>query len=269
MRKRAKRKYTWFPTIGAAGPGESNDNFNQLLATIQVPPDGTSVVAISPVVPDVPMEGDDIDVNAPGQLVQSLGQEYLLERIVGKCFLACSGPGDDLPTTSFPKVVLVGCGFFVARANDSDAGGGVNTPIGSASLPERIENYSPLSEDAIREPWIWRNTWILNSGQRIVNQATSPFANSLIVQAGTGLATRDGGITSNVFGGSGMDGPFFDARSVRRIGNDERLWFAIAARTLDVILNIGTPNGLGTLVNLVLDNRVLGRLTRAHNRSSF
>lgn len=269
MRAKRKRKYTWFPTIGAAGPGESFDNFNQLIAQLQVPPDGTSTVAISPVVPDVPLEGDDLDVNAPGQLVRAIGQEYLLERIVGKCFIAAAGPADDLPTTTFPKTVLVGCGFFVARANDADVGGGFNTPIGSATLAERVENYSPLSEDAIREPWIWRNVWLLNSGQLIASPNSSPFADSLQVNAGTGLAVRNGGIASNVFGGSGMDGPFFDSRSVRRIGNDERLWFAIAARTLDVILNIGVPNGNDTRVSLILDHRVLGRLTRAHNRSSF
>lgn len=272
MAKRtSRRKFTWFPVVGAAGPAETNDNFAQLIGVFGVPANGTTNTVISPVVTDVPMEGDAIDPNAPGQLVQALGQEYFLERIVGKCFLSASAPADD-GATQFPKTILIGCSFFVARANDEDVGGGQNTPIGSASLPERVENYSPLSEDCIREPWIWRRTWILSTGRVPTNQNVfSPFTptvNASLATITPGVF-QDGAPTTNIHCGSGMDGPHFDSKSVRRVGNDERLWFVISVRTLDLALNVpGTPTN-ESFVALVLDYRVLGRLTRARGRSSF
>lgn len=271
--KRRKRKYTWFPVTGSAGPAETNDNFAQLLAQHVVSPDGLTNVDISPCVPDVPMEGDDINVTAPGQLVQALGQEYFIERIVGKCFLSYTTGVDDGIVSIFPRTVLVACGFFVARANDGDVGGGAGTPIGSASLPERVENYSPLSEDAIREPWIWRRTWILSNGRPVPNPNSAGAFGLTTTQISGGVGftnsvVQAGAPTTNINQGSALDGPHFDAKSVRRVGNDERLWFVVASRTLDREFDITTPNVAGIL-GLVLDYRVLGRLTRAHNRSNF
>lgn len=266
-RRKAKRRYTWFPVVGAAGPAE-NDNFAQLIGSFTVTPFGVTDTTISPLVPDVPMEGDAINVNAPGQLVQALGQEYYVERIVGKCFLAHSAPLDDLPTTAFNKTALIGCGIFVARANDEDVGGGPNTPIGSATPAERNENYGVLGEDTIREPWLWRRTWILNTGRTANNGAPGPFLPQFETINGQ-IVYTGGGVPNNLVHGSALDGPHFDAKSVRRVGNDERLWFAISVRSLDAILNVpGGSNNVST-VSLVLDYRVLGRLTRPHNRSTF
>lgn len=269
-----RRKYTWFPVVGTVGPGETGDNFNQRFFALDIAPNGNSAVEISPVVPDVPSEGDEIDVNAPGQLVQAIGQEYIIERIVGKVFLTCQQPVDDPPTTVFPKSLLVGCGFFVARASDQDAGGGPNTPIGSASLAERQENYSPLSEDAIREPWMWRRVWVLHTqrGNINANARSNSFGPVRNIVAGTGLAFTGGAPNTNTLHGSALDGPHFDIKSVRRVGNDERLYFVVAARTLDVLFNaVGEqPNQIGeVMLQGVIDFRVLGQLRRAHNRSNF
>lgn len=272
MAKR-RRRYTWFPVVGTVGPGEAGDNFNQRFFTIDIAPNGASAVEISPVVPDVPSEGDEINVDAPGQLVQAIGQEYVIERIVGKLFLTCQGPADDPPGTIFPKSLLVGAGFFVARASDADAGGGPNTPIGSATLTERVENYSPLSEDAIREPWMWRRVWILNTQRRpvIANGLGSIFGPTLNITAGTGLAVTGGAPTTNIEYGSALDGPHFDIKSVRRVGNDERLYFVIAGRTLDATTpGFEQPNTVGpNMLTGLVDFRVLGQLRRAHNRSNF
>lgn len=271
MRKR--RKFTWFPVLGSEGPTETTDDFNQLFAEITVAPNGASSVAINPMVPDVALEGDIIGAATGGQLVQVLGQEYYIERIVGKCFVSVNAPADDPPTAIFPKVYLVGVGIFVARADDTDAAGGQNQPIGAASLTERQENFSPLAVDTIREPWMWRRVWLLSTGRPEANAAleTQGFGPTLTSLAGTGLAIVPGAPKTNIGYGSVMDGPHVDVKSVRRVGNDERLWVVIAARTIDNEFTSGTtPNTTGAeAVQLVFDYRVLGRLTRARNRSAF
>lgn len=276
MAKRGRRRYTWFPVVGSgASPGGTpNDNFNQRVFAQEVAPNGDSAVDISPVVPDVPMKGDDINVDAPGQLVQAIGQEYVIERLVGKIIVDVQAPADDGIVTVFPKSILVGCGFFVARAADADSGGGPNLPVGAASLAERQENFSPLSEDSIREPWMWRRIWVLNTHRQPPNNTltATPFGGPVRnAVAGTGLAVTGGAPTTNIMCGSALDGPHFDVKSVRRVGNDERLWFVVASRTLDNILgaapfpNAITPSGVRGL----LDIRVLGQLRKAHNRSNF
>lgn len=267
-----RRKYTWFPVIGTVGPGETGDNFAQRIFTLSVAPNGGTEIAITPIVPDVPLEGDDIDVTAGGQLSQALGQEYVIERIVGKLFLSVHGPGDDGAGAVFPKVLLVGAGFFVARANDSDVGGGPDAPIGSATVAERIENYGVLGEDAIREPWMWRRTWVLSTQRpRVAFAANSgafqPVRNTI---AGTGLSQNGGAPNTNIDAASSLDGPHFDVKSVRRVGNDERLYFVVSVRTLDNVLTADPPNQvLIDGLSGVLDFRVLGQLRRAKGKSSF
>lgn len=264
MRRRRRAKYTWFPVIGTAGPSETDDDFSQLIATVNIAPDGATAVAINPLIPDVPMEGDTIDAGAPGQLVQALGQEYVVKRIVGKCFLGVQTPADDPPTTIFPKSFLIGVGIFVARANDADSGGGANQPIGSATLDERQDNYSPLSVDPIREPWMFRRVWILNSGR----SADGFVGGQQFFNAG-----NIGNASDNRQFASALDGPHFDVKSARRVRTDERLWLVLAARTLDQEFQVGgfpKPNQIAPeAVGMVFDYRVLGALRKAQNRSNF
>lgn len=265
MVQRKRRRNTWFPTIGTDGPFEAdNDNIAGRIFSLVVPLDATTTVAIAPLVPDVPLEGDDINTAAPGQLVQALGQEYILERLVGKFHCGMLGVRADINNPTTWASCIVGLGFFVARAEDSSSGG-PDTPIGSATPAERVENYNPLGEDTIREPWIWRRTWVLG------NPAQDP----------RGAYTFATGIVSNqtlaVFPpttgdyGSVMDGPHIDAKSNRRVGNDERLWVAVSTVGFQRTNGDTYPISVGSngQIDGYLDYRVLGRLVRAHNRSAF
>lgn len=69
--------------------------------------------------------------------------------------------------------------------------------------------------------------------------------------------------------GSIMDGPHIDAKSVRRVGNDERLWFAVSAVNFPLVTQSEIVVNQDVQIRGYLDFRVLGRLTRAHNRSNF
>lgn len=220
------------------------------------------------------MEGSEIDPDAAGQLVQAIGQEYIIERIVGKFFC---GYGTLQPDTGAepPQTAWVGAGLFIARAADREAGGGQNVPIGAASAIEIIENYSPLSPEVIREPWMWRRTWILSNGRAQLSGTTggipNPFASGVDVIPNVGPLPSPAAPRTNMQYGSVADGPHVDVKSVRRVGNDERLWLIVAVRTLDTLYTGGrTPTinanaGLG----FWFDYRVLGQLRRARNRSNF
>jgi hypothetical protein len=197
---------------------------------------------ILPVVPDAPEDNEDLPVGQ-GRLVQALGNEWFLERIVGKLFLSLRLGQSTLDT----RHALVGAGFFVARASDEDFGGGIDLPIGAEDFQRRNSNYSPIHEDVIREPWLWRRTWILG-GQFNAQEGYNQFP------------------STNAFYGSVMDGPHIDAKSVRRIGNDERLFFAISTANFK-----SNSAGLDTnnTVDGYLDLRVLGSLRRARGKSTF
>lgn len=274
MRTKRRRKYTWFPVIGTDGP--SDDDFSARGGQLSVLADGSTSATIIPLVPDVPMEGTEIDPDAAGQLVQAIGQEYVIERIVGKFFCAYAGPADDTGVI-FPKTAWVGAGLFVARAADRQAGGGQNVPIGAASLIEIQENYSPLSPEVIREPFMWRRTWILSSGRPVSTPQSlqNPFSSSPqqpgFVFADQSWTFNESAPRFNGRYGSVADGPHVDVKSVRKVGNDERLWLIVAVRTLDTLFTGGQSptNGATSGLGFWFDYRVLGQLRRARNRSNF
>lgn len=271
MRRKRKSKYTWFPIIGAADTAEGgNDDFNGRAFSLNLAPNGGTSIIIFPLVPDAQVEADSINPNDPGQLVQFIGQDYVIERIVGKCFIGAQGPEDDPgpPEVIFPKVVQVGVGLFVARQADNNTGGGPNIPIGSASAQEAVENFSPLNNDNVREPWMWRRDWLLTTGRQGADTlgATTAFQNFF---SGT-ISGQSMCPTANTSCGSVLDGPHIDVKSVRRVRKDERLWCVAAARTMDVLLGIRIPTTIidgGVKGYITL--RVLGQLRKAFNRSNF
>jgi hypothetical protein len=202
--------------------------------------DGPAInTLILPLTADDPVDPTDASTLSGGNVLTLQNSEWFCERLVGKLFIGVSNEVTAAPA------VLVGAGFFVARANDGESGGGVNTPIGSASLGERNSNYSPLHGDAIREPWMWRRTWVLGG----------PFVPA------EGLS---GNPSTNTFYGSVADGPHIDVKSVRRIRGDERLWFAISTASI-----VAGSTQLSASLRGYLDLRILGALRKPQNRGAF
>lgn len=263
MRRRRTRG-TWFPTVGTFIAGDDALNGREILIT-----PGTSG-EISTVLTDLtfdrPLEGEDIQ--GQDTLSQIIGSEYVLQRIVGKVFAHrrivpdLFGPNDQGQDSG--PAILLGCGFFVARANDSSSGGGADTPIGSATATERNDNYSPLEADTVREPWIWRRTWILgshganwlSSAQGVLN---SPMGASSTFPAGAYPP-------STALYGSVADGPHIDSKVKRRVNSDNRLWFAAS------VCNF--PTGTSSAndahdVTIYLDYRIFGSLRKAKGTSAF
>lgn len=277
-RTRRRAKYTWFPMsfIDAADPPRQEAIVTGNAINIQFGiGDPEQIVVITPVTIDAPMDPSSSGLANTGDLVRQIGQDYVIERIVGKVFVASSA----IRTVEGPpfaySAVEVGCGFFVARVNDEQSGGGINTPIGSATAVERISNYSPLHPDTIREPWMWRRTWLLGNAAR-----TALFT-------GQGMSIAQGGQEvwgsnawfppSNAGYGSVLDGPHCDIKSVRRVRNDERLFFVVAAHMGPDLFGDRRNRGsdtdfdqvIGPNIYVQTDLRLLGALRRARNSSTF
>lgn len=227
------------PTLGsvsAIGSSETLNGRSFTVATIANTGGGHTInTLVLPCTADAVVEGQNAPFIERGIVLQE--SDWMLERIVGKLFI-----GLDIETTESPAV-LCGAGFFVARSNNESGGGG-DTPIGSATAAERNENYSPLHEDTVDEPWLWRRTWLLGGSPTSFGLTTFPL--------------------NNAFYGSVMDGPHIDAKSVRRIGNDERLWFAFS--TASLAADVEQTNGA---VRGYLDYRILGALRKSKGKSSF
>lgn len=264
-RRRRGSGGTWFPNLGTAGPeGDEDDDdagifINAILSTA-IP----SQSVITDLTFDNPIEDEALSATASrSSLSDIIGSEYILKRIVGKVLAAV-----DQSNSAFVGQfgVLLTCGFFVARAEDSTTESAVNPqPIGTETEVEKRENYSPAVPSTIREPWIWRRRWILGNQAR---QSTGSAPTSLASSATAAFPSSTAGY------GSVMDGPHIDAHTVRRVSQDDRLWFAAAFRLLSADWG-AQPFGPGQLgvnpigINIHLDYRLFGRLIKAKQHGAF
>lgn len=249
MRKKRRNRGTWFPNVGSFTGQPGQVYAGNIVAGIVVPANtsgtfgGPQRVQISEVVQDAPLEPE-AALNQSGQLSRIVGQEYILQRIVGSIFMGLNDLSDvEEPS---PRAALVTAGFFVARADDADSAGGQAFPIGfnALAVAEQNENYSPQAVDTIREPWIWRRSWVLGGTLQTGNAfSLFPSVNSTY--------------------GSLREGTHIDAKSKRRIGNDDRLWLAIGVMSLSVN---DVQDGS---VDVITDHRIFGTVVRAHNKSTF
>lgn len=258
MARGRRTRGTWFPNIGTEiVPDE--DTASGRAFTVNLPLGSSQVTTgILPLTLDTPFEGENVQAGVDS-LSDIIGSEYVLQRIVGKLYIE-RRTGQSLATgRDQDPAVMVCCGFFVARANDAAVGGGQDTPIGSATEAERRDNYSPLEVDTVREPWIWRRTWILGAaGRTPTSNSGGPYTTEKPA-AGAYPPTTAGY-------GSVADGPHIDSRVKRRISQDNRLWFAISATPFP----FGDETVTGNLqLSGYLDYRIFGSLRKARNSSAF
>lgn len=252
MAYRRKRKFkgTWFPVYGT--DVEPNDipamGIQQSIVTQS---DGSVATVISRVIPDEPQE--DASFSTLNQLV---GQEYALRRIVGKLAVVWTGSSGSATPQSV-VYAKVAAGFFIARADPTtpDLPLGVTAAgFGSTANPDEYNSFSPLSPEAIREPWIWRRTWVLSK---------SVFGE---LSEGESVASFSAAPPSNLWFGSLLDGGHIDAKTRRRTHSDERLYFAISAANWPYV---GGDAGYTLTYDWDLDVRLFGAMRRAQNKGAF
>lgn len=209
-----------------------SDYHTAISGFVTVPSSGESDTIVRPVLFDEPLQPGETSFADP--LSWQMANEYIIKRIVGKLHVGHNN------IANAPNNALVTAGFFVARADDS-------TPVTPVGGPGALSQYAPNILNNIREPWMWRRTWMLTKSSS-TNQPTYPTTNSSY-----------GDIES---------GPHVDIAVGRRVGNDDRLWFALSAE----LLTPG-PSGVGYseegAVSYVLDVRLLGLLVKAKGKSTF
>lgn len=247
MRKRRTR-YQWLFTRGSAGPVSDvldSTNFRDF-PTLNPGTTGNTAIAIVPVLEDT--SSDEQTTGLPLGVYQN--NEYVIKRIVGKAFVNVAQVAG-----SQKGAIVAGLGFFVARAEDSSenpAPGEEDFPIGfrGNAFDAKVNDYGVLNNTTMREPWIWRRTWVLS------NQLTTA-ANEVTSFPKT-----------NVEYGSVQDGPHIDAKVARRVRHDERLFACFQVSPYPVAHSF-TADANDVVIHCAFEVRVLGAMRKQKGRSAF
>lgn len=254
--RRRRKRYIWLPQLGFQPTNDDSlDSVIIPLTTPTIPADGTpSDVTIAPLIPDLPLEQV---LSTDNQLGDYVGNEYILKRIVGRYFCS-AGTVSSAGTANLPVCIAWTLGFFIARA---DGSGNVTSglPVGTATAADRARNYGPINPQTTREPWIWRRTWLVSPIWQDATTHVRVYGNA----AGNGTMW----FPNNNLDGSVAEGSHIDAKTARRVSQDDRLWLALQGQAIEVI----NPSIGGTMSfnNHIFDLRFLGALRRARGRSAF
>lgn len=250
MAKRRRRAVNWFPTFGQTIENDGTPQHSTGIWTeLALDDTGSINTIIFPLTFDEPRD-DDAATAADTTLADFISSGYLLQRIVGKCYIEYPWTelaGDPLSLATAPGI-KVAAGFFVAREADQVVG----VPIGAN------EDYNVLEVDNMREPWIWRRSWILSSPTvRQVQAAQLAQGNSIYLD---NFSMWNQFPSSTAFYSSVLDGPHVDAKTKRVITGDDRLFFAVSGHVLPFG---GLDTNIGVDLNIHLDYRLLGSMIKA------
>lgn len=231
-RKRTRRpRVSWFPVFG-----RTIDTFPTTMRAVDTitEGDGEHTVAVVPLTWDWPFD-ENVATQQETSLADFIGSAYLIRRIVGKIFC------NYLDSGAGPEEVVAGAGIFAARADETNP----LIPMGYATGGQA--SYDPLNPFTMREPWIWRRTWILHSpanpGQ--VSNTRPPYP------------------PGNAYYGSVLDGPHVDAKTRRFVNDDNRLFLALSSHANQI--QAVDPS----TVEWFFDLRMLGQLRRNRGTSTF
>lgn len=246
---------TWFPIAGTYWSVEGEEFHDATIndATVSAQSDkslGTSL-NVHPVTLDYTQFPSSGNSPSEGPSLRDFteGQDYILKRLVGNftCFLGfgANQQGNFSPTDQWAHI-LVGCGFFVARAADADQ-----------TLPDlTVDEIDPLAAINIQNSWIFRRTWILDNPQNVYPINTS------------GEFSWE--VCSNRDYAGDMNSPFFDTKSKRRIKREERLWFAVSIIGWDgQRIQVGGQNADNPYLNYNLDVRLFGKMVKGRTSPTF
>jgi len=258
MRRRRRTRGTWLPTFGTnlEQPNETSaiitglDFEDSVSIDIEGPTLGCQIF---PLTTDYPAE-DNANLDPASPMSNFIANEYVLRRIVGKIFAKFNNSPSGGSTNPVWDKVLCGAGFFVARADGAGSAQGGQAPIGTDNAVQAWNSqYNPLHASTMREPWIWRRTWILQD----------PLGSDL-TDGTWGFPRCIGGYGQ----ASSLDSGHVDAKTIRRVGNDDRLWFAWAS--IPWPLTIDGEEAIDTAsIEVHLDYRLFGSLRKAKGKGAF
>lgn len=230
MRKRRRPAVAWLPHVAIDSQDPKLGVWNGSV-TVAAANNGFNTTILS-LTPDFPAEA----IRASGDIASLSdfeGSAYRLRRVVGKVFL---GMNQQIGAAmqEYPMAALVGVGFMVTRVDPQNGA----PLVGAAADPNF---YSPIINDATRDPWVWRRTWVL----------VNDFANSTASTQAIWQFPR-----TNCEYPSVADGPHIDQKTARRVSDEERLFAIISTQNIS-----GTADIAGS-VKYVLDYRILASMYR-------
>lgn len=265
-KRRRRAKYTWFPQFGEHLSSESpggDDHTCILSSRVQLDNDNMRYNAV-PLTVDHQLQAS-TGFSEDTELADIMGNEWFLRRIVGNLHITAQAAevtdNGILGSATFPPNVWVAAGFFVAKAGlDNDS-----LPLGYADADSN-KLYNPLHVDGVRQPWIWRRRWTLGVLYMGTNGASTalPLANRRASFPGE-LGNPQTNIASYQDAKSSGQ---IDQKTLRRIRQDNRLFFAIGA--MPAVWDTPTAAYTGVVnISWSLDYRLLGQLRRPRNRGTF
>jgi len=261
-RRRYRRKYTWMPTHSLEVERTGQAAF-LVPATRWAFTYGPGVDVAHQIYPlmyaDLPVEEVGADT-----LSDVIGSEYVCERIVGNFF--CSSWAEGTIGGEIPGASLISFGIFVGRADANFP----DEPAGASGVTaeESSRNFNPLEFVNIREPWMFRRTWVLSHGLNVNGTLGTLTSNIVALDERAAASTSYPRSTAGYWGRD--SGPFIDVKSVRRIRTDERLWGIVSAMPYPVEYGGANPTGTWAIrTQAHFDYRILGALRKAKNRSNF
>lgn len=228
--KRRREPVFWLPVAGLAASTTTkpDTDYDRVVLTVTAGLDDTALAVREPF--DIaPLETGGT-INFPGDIVYATAQEIFLKRIVGKIWVHYTA--DGTPGTP-PSAIIASAGLYVAKSG-----------FGLGPVPTTYDpalDYSTLSATTAREPWIWRRTWLLEHDPTDV-QPAYPRGN-------TGY-------------GSVLDGPHVDAKTKRRVSNDDTIFLALSAASISGATAVGHATFTWEL-------RGLASSRKPHNRGTF
>jgi len=230
-RIRRRPAVVWLPNAGE--PLISDDGTLVTFVHDVGPGAAGRVVSVHKLTSDQPAETSLVDGGFP-TLSDFEGSAYRLRRIVGKCFTSCA-QSEPAGSGITPVVFYLTAGFIVLRV-DPLTGEPANEAQADAF-------YNPQNFGSERDPWIWRRTWLISNNNDAI---------------GSSLAASYP--TSNVEYGSVADGPHIDAKTARRVSDEERLFFVAASQGVESF-GTGQPNNTAA-VRWFLDYRLLASMLK-------
>lgn len=233
--KRRKRpNVAWLPVIGSVnGADQVVAPILPLAFSMPIKGDGSIATYLTALTLDTPPE-QALAANQVQTLADFEQSAYRLRRLVGKIHLVRDQNNDGQNAT--PNAALVTAGFIVLRVNEE-----TGNPL------QTDDQYNPLNEDNIRDPWIWRRSWCLGNN----------FGTQLNAVSAAGAVAWFP--ATNVYYGSMIDGPHFDTKVGRVIMPEERLFLVIGTQALENAAFDGLVTG-------VIDYRILASMRKATNR---
>lgn len=234
--RRRRPAVSWLPILGTTYGAAPSEVLNPSRFTLTLPIDGHSDTYLQAITYDFPPE--QALASATFQSLSDFeGSAYRLRRIVGNLKLMFRQGGPLEQQDILMRSCYAAAGFMVLKVDEE-----TGNPLAVNS------QYGPLNEDNIRDPWIWRRTWL--------------FGNNTNPSPGTAYtSTLMNAPSCNDYIGGNSQGSQIDQKTGRVIMPDERLFFMCQAFCPDD----DTPTEAGQLYGF-LDVRLVASMRRATNR---